>query len=149
MKKNMLTFTILIVSLFNSYGQILHPVKWSYASKRINKNAAIIFIKATINGNWHIYSLDQRDGGPVKTSIEFFLSPSFTLEGNVSEPQPVSIYDKTFAMDVHFFEKSVVFRQKIRLTAKTAVVKGQIGFMACNNKKCLPEDEVNFKIPIN
>ena len=44
--------TILIVAVFlicaTSFAQILKPVKWSYASKRINDNEAIVFIKATM-----------------------------------------------------------------------------------------------------
>ena len=49
---------ILIVAVFlicaTSFAQILKPVKWSYASKRINDNEAIVFIKATMEKGWHI-----------------------------------------------------------------------------------------------
>jgi hypothetical protein len=47
--------------------QVLSPVKWSYAAKKISQNEADIYLKATIDDGWHIYSTAQKDGGPIKT----------------------------------------------------------------------------------
>jgi Disulphide bond corrector protein DsbC len=127
-------------------AQILHPVHWSYAAKKIGKNEAVIFIKATIDDGWHIYSVNQKDGGPVKTSFTFLPSKSYRLLGDVDEPVPVTKYEKTFSMDVHYFEKSVIFKQKVQLTSSDAVVSGTIAFMTCNEQKCLPPDEINFHV---
>ena len=70
--------TILFVTAFlicgTSFAQILQPVKWSYASKRINDNEVIVFIKATMEKGWHIYSQTVRDGGPEATSFSFSAS---------------------------------------------------------------------------
>ena len=52
-------------------------------------------------------------------------------------------------MDVHYFEKSVVFQQKIRVNKKGFVLKGKLNFMVCNDQKCLPPEDVTFAIPIN
>jgi len=49
-------------------------------------------------------------------------------------------------MDVQYFEKSVVFQQKIKLTSGQQIVKGTIQFMACNSKQCLPPDDVDFTV---
>jgi len=129
-------------------AQILHPVHWSYGAKKISKNEALVFIKAEIDGNWHIYSVNQEDGGPIKTSFEFTPSNDFQLIGKVSEPKPITKFEKTFAMDVHYFQKSVIFRQKVMLTSKDVVVRGKVSFMTCNDEKCLPPDELEFSIPI-
>jgi len=63
MKKIILTVVVFLICA-TSFAQILKPVKWSYASKRINDNEAIVFIKATMEKGWHIYSQTVRDGGP-------------------------------------------------------------------------------------
>jgi hypothetical protein len=131
-----------------SLAQILHPVHWSYAAKKISKTEAVIFIKATIDEGWHIYSVKQKDGGPKKTSFSFTPSKFFTLIDSVSEPTPITKYEKVFSMDVHYFEKAVIFRQKIRMKTDQAKVRGKIDFMTCNDEKCLPPDEVEFQIPI-
>jgi hypothetical protein len=51
-------------------------------------------------------------------------------------------------MNVNYFEKVVVFQQKVMLTSKDAVVRGKISFMTCNDQKCLPPDEVTFRIQV-
>jgi DsbC/DsbD-like thiol-disulfide interchange protein len=51
-------------------------------------------------------------------------------------------------MDVSYFEKSVVFQQKIKLKGKEATIKGQLEYMTCNDKQCLPPDDVEFSIPV-
>ena len=58
-------------------------------------------------------------------------------------------YEPTFKMDVAYFEKSVIFQQKIKLkTAGATVVKGTLEYMTCNDHKCLPPDDIDFSIPI-
>lgn len=141
---------IIIVQMFtaHTYAQILHPVHLMYASKKINNKEAYVFIKAKIDGGWHIYSVNQQDGGPQKTTIEFSNSGDYKLIGPIKEPTALTKFEKVFSMDVHFFEKSVIFSQKISLKAKTVMVVGTVKFMCCNDHQCLPPEEVNFKIPV-
>jgi thiol:disulfide interchange protein DsbD len=52
-------------------------------------------------------------------------------------------------MDVTYFEKSVVFQQKIKLkSANATAVKGQLEYMTCNDQKCLPPEDIDFSIPL-
>jgi len=139
---------VLIVFFSTANCQILQPVHWSYGAKKISKTEAIIFIKAQIDDGWHIYSVNQAEGGPVKTTISFEAPPGYELIGGIYEPTPIVKYEKVFSMDVHYFEKAVIFHQKVMLTSKDAVVSGKVSFMACNHQKCLPPDEVEFHIPI-
>lgn len=137
-----------MASPFQSPAQILHPVKWSYAAKAIGPNEAIIFLKATIDDGWHIYSANQKDGGPVKTSFVFRPSAAYVLEGGIMEPQPVTKYEKSFEMDVSYFERQVIFQQKIRLNTKQLIVNGTLKYMVCNDRQCLPPETVSFSIPV-
>ncbi|WP_341871380.1 hypothetical protein [Spirosoma oryzicola] len=52
-------------------------------------------------------------------------------------------------MEVSYFEKEVIFQQKVKLTGKSPqVVKGTIEYMVCNDKQCLPPDEIPFSVSI-
>lgn len=147
MRKLILMATVMVMSI-SAYAQIEAPVKWSYAAKKTSPTEAVVFLKATIEDNWHIYSLNVKDGGPIKTSFTFAKSPEYTLVGKPSEPKPITKYEKTFSMNVSYFEKEVVFQQKIKLNPGASVVKGKLEYMTCNDHKCLPPEDIEFSIPL-
>ena len=144
--KKLIAILPLLVLCFYSHSQILTPVKWSYASKKINKNEAVLFVKADIDKGWHIYS--QQDKGPVKTSIKFTKDNSYLPVGKTIEPTPVSKYEPLLSQTLQYFEQSVVFQQKIKLKQSQVLVKGSLHFIVCNDKHCLPPEDVNFNISI-
>jgi len=148
MKKAILVLVIFLMSAA-AYAQIESPVKWSYAAKKISSTEAVLFLRATIDDGWHIYALNLKEGGPIKTSFSFTPSKEYSLDGKTVEPTPVTKYEPNFKMDVTYFEKSVTFQQKIKLkSANAAVVKGKLEYMTCNDKKCLPPEDVDFSIPL-
>jgi len=148
MKKLMALAVALVISA-GAFAQIEAPVKWSYASKRLSNTEAVVFLKATMQKGWHIYSMDVKDGGPIKTSFTFSPSKEYGLIGKTVEPKPVTRYEKAFSMDVSYFENSVVFQQKVHLKSpKASVVKGKLEYMTCNDMKCLPPEDVDFSIPV-
>jgi hypothetical protein len=51
-------------------------------------------------------------------------------------------------MNVSYFENSVVFQQKVKLNAKSSIVKGKVEFMVCDDKQCLPPEEVEFSVAV-
>jgi DsbC/DsbD-like thiol-disulfide interchange protein len=130
------------------HAQILTPVKWAYGFKKTGKQEAVIFIKATIDEGWHVYSQTVKEGGPVKTTFTFAASKAYTLVGKTQEPTPVTRYEKAFTMNVSFFEKSVIFQQKVKLKTGQAVVKGTLEYMTCNDKQCLPPETVEFSVAV-
>ncbi|ARS40663.1 sugar transporter [Sphingobacteriaceae bacterium GW460-11-11-14-LB5] len=148
MKK--ITFLLCAICLISisAYSQILKPVTWSYAAKRTSATTATLFIKATVDQGWHLYSQFVKDGGPVKTTFTFPSSGTYSLVGYTTEPKAVTKYESTFKMDVSYFEKSVIFQQKVKLKGKTATVKGSVEFMVCDDKQCLPPEQVDFSIPV-
>ncbi|CDS93185.1 sugar transporter [Mucilaginibacter rubeus] len=131
-----------------SFGQMLKPVKWSYASKRISDKEAVLFIKAKIDDGWHIYSQTVPENGPQPTIFSFTTSKSYQLNGKVLAAKPVVKHDETFNMDVGYYKNSVVFQQKIKLAENAPTVKGTLTYMVCNDLQCLPPEEVYFNIPV-
>lgn len=150
MKKIIITsLLILYCFVYAAKAQILTPVKWSYGAKKLSKTEAVIFLKATIDDDWHLYSQTVPDGGPVKTSFSFDHSKAYTLVGTTQEPKPISRFEQVFGIKVSFFEKEVIFQQKIKLNANGPVtVKGSLEYMTCNDEKCLPPEDISFAIPI-
>jgi len=150
MKKEDLIKYILLASLLAGsstlYAQVLQPVKWSYAAKKTRNDDAVVFLKTEIEDGWHIYSTRQKDDGPVKTSFTFKPLTGYSLQGKISEPMPVTKYEPSFAMNVHYFERSAIFQQKIKLKQTQVEVKGQLKFMVCNDQKCLPPEDLDFNI---
>lgn len=148
MKKiTFLGFAILLLSM-PTFSQILKPVTWSYAARRTGATTATIYLKATIDQGWHMYSQYLKDGGPVKTTFTFPASKEYSLVGKTIEPKAVSKFEPTFKMNVGFFENSVIFQQKIKLTSKSTVVKGTVEFMVCDDKQCLPPEDIDFTVTV-
>lgn len=148
MKKVILVCTMLLFTVLGASAQIENPVTWSYAQKKISNTEAVVYIKATIQDGWHIYSQTVKPGGPVKTTIKFNPSKEFTKVGVTAEPKPLSKFEKVFDMNVGYFTKEVVFQQKIKLNKPTALVSGTVEFMVCDESKCLPPDEVKFSVQV-
>ncbi|HEY8783614.1 MAG TPA: protein-disulfide reductase DsbD domain-containing protein [Mucilaginibacter sp.] len=148
MKKIIIVIAALVIS-FGAFAQIEAPVKWSYAAKKVSSTEAVVFLRATIDPGWHIYSQNVKDGGPIKTSFTFTPSREYSMIGKTAEPKPATKYEDAFKMDVSYFENSVTFQQKIRLKSpKVSAVKGKLEYMTCNDKKCLPPEDIDFSIPL-
>ncbi len=147
-KVALLAVVILFGAVTGVSAQILQPVKWQFAAKKLANDEAMLFIKATIDEGWTIYSQHLEDGGPVKTTISFTPSGDYSLVGKTAEPKPKTKHEEVFGMDVAYFDKEVVFQQKVKLKKGATTVKGAVEFMACDAHQCLPPDEVPFSVAI-
>jgi len=148
MKRTLAAAVTLILFATQLKAQILTPVTWSYGAKKISATEAVVFLKATIEDGWHVYSQFVKEGGPIKTSFTFNPSGSYSLIGKTMEPKPIKRMEKVFGMEVGYFEKSVIFQQKIRIKKGQAVIKGTLEYMTCNDQKCLPPSSEQFSIPV-
>jgi len=146
--KNLFLFAVALLFSMTASSQILKPVKWSYAAKKTSKTEATLYLKASIEEGWHLYSQNIPDGGPVKTSFKFTPAKTYKLNGKTIEPKPIVKFEKAFDMNVGYFENSVIFQQKIKLTGANATVKGTLEFMVCDDSQCLPPETVEFSIPV-
>lgn len=88
MKKITILFCAICLISLSAYSQILKPVTWSYAAKKTGPNTATVFIKASVDQGWHLYSQFVKDGGPVKTTFSFPASGVYTLVGKTMNQKP-------------------------------------------------------------
>ncbi len=136
----------LLLFLFSTPFFAQDIVTWDLSYDKQDKS---LHIKASIKDGWHLYSQHiDNSVGPVPTSFTFKSSNDFQLFGQVEEPTPVKKYDENFEATLDFFEKEVIFKQKINLE-KNTLLEGTVTFMVCNETMCLPPVDHKFKIELN
>jgi len=123
---------------------ILEPIKWAFSAERKSATEAELYFTATLDKGWHLYSQDVPEFGPIPTSFSFTDLGGAKLKGKVSEPKAIEEMDPNFGMVVKYFDGSPRFVQKITLSEKATTIKGEVEFMVCDDKRCLPPDVENF-----
>ncbi|CAM1346142.1 protein-disulfide reductase DsbD domain-containing protein [Tenacibaculum crassostreae] len=144
-------FFILLLAIGSvSYAQVHDPIKWSTSVNKISDNEAELVITALIEHDWHLYSQNIPQGGPIPTLFTFNGDSRYLKKGNTSEPNGHEIDDPIFEMKIKYFDTKAVFKQKIRLkTTEKFKVKGMVEFMVCTGENCLPPKEVELTFDIN
>lgn len=146
MKKRLSIVVFCLVSAIATHAQNI--VSWKFSVTKTGKKEATLTYTATVDPTWHLYSLEQGEGGPVPTSFKLEPSDKYELIGGVVEPAPVKEINTLFMMEVGYFEKTVTFTQKVKLKKKNVAIKGKVNFMACNDMQCIPPITTPFTIDI-
>lgn len=120
-------------------------VQWHFT---FNKETKVIEMNAEIAEGWHLYSQHvQNDIGPVPTSFLFDENSAVKFIGKVNEPSPIQKYDENFEAMLDFFEKDVIFVQRVSFKKNTTIT-GAVTYMACNETMCLPPVDELFTIEL-
>ena len=126
-------------------SQIFEPVKWETSVEKISDTEYVLVSKASVDKGWHLYSQKVPEDGPIPTTFEYQLGEGVELVGNTSEEEGVTIDDKVFQMKVKYFEDTAEFRQQIKVTNKDIkTLTSEVGFMACDDEKCLAPTYVDL-----
>ena len=144
MKKLFSLLFFLCVSVI-SYAQIIEAVHWRFSVKDISGSEKELVFTANMDDGWHLYGMNIPDGGPAATTFSFDEIHGAVLDGGVtSSSRLIKKYDKQFEMELSWYEKQAVFIQKIKLTAPTFSITGNVRAMACNDQSCLPPTTEEF-----
>jgi thiol:disulfide interchange protein len=146
MKKVLLfTLFLFLATIFTANAQIQQPVKWSFDSKKINNEEFDLVLTADIEKGWHVYATDTVKDGPIPTSFKFKSSGEYELAGKLGMPKAIEEFDKVLEMELRYFEHKAIFKQRIKMkTDRPFQVSGELEFMACNDRSCLPPELVEF-----
>lgn len=148
MKKIYLFLALLVP--FTLLGQIYDPVQWSFSAESLGDNEYNVVLKAQIEAGWHIYSQNLNGEGPIPTTFQFAEDSKYERIGDVMEGEAIVHYDNAFGIELNYFEKEAIFTQKVKVLGNEPVtVKGELGFMVCNDGMCLPPTQVEFDINID
>ena len=148
MKKFVLGMCLMMFAVLVN-AQISNPVKWTYTAKKIADKTYELHLTATIDGNWHMYAQDPGEG-PEPTVISFTANPLLKFDGKVKEIGKLEkSYDNNFKSVLKYYSKKVDFVQKVKVKSSIAtVIKGNVNFMVCNDRQCLPPRDVPFTINV-
>lgn len=125
----------------------LRPVHWSLvggARKRVVTMGRTIpiTVQADIAKGWHIYSLNQKPGGPIPLRIELAGSSDVVIRGLINAPRPERTMDKNFGIETELYSGSPRFTIPVgvagRATVGTRRFQIAARYQVCSDKLCLP-----------
>ena len=141
---------ILLLLSFNSFAQILNPVKWDIRAEKVSATEYDLIFSANIDQEWAIYSQFVGNDGPLPTVFSFIESSDYLIVGNTQEKDlnRVSKYDEVFEMVVTKFFDKAIFSQRIDIVKSSSnfKIQGNIEFMTCDDTRCTYEPDNTFVI---
>lgn len=128
---------------------ILEPVKWTFELEEKGDNRYVFVARAEIDDTWHLYSqhLESFDG-PLPTEFIFEQVDGLKMIGGVEEPEPITKYDPVFEMELSYFDNEAEFRQEFEDTGGLVALTGSVGFMACDDQRCVFPDPEEFNLTL-
>jgi hypothetical protein len=135
--KNSFQFLVLfaILLLSSVHAEETSALRWRFELApvaRANDTAELILI-ADIDPHSLVYSSDfKSDIGPQPTAINFSKSEGIEPVGPIVSVEPKRKKDKTWDIELGYFETRAEFRQKIKILRKEYLVRGTIAGQLCN-----------------
>jgi len=139
----------------NAYAAPKSPAQWHIktvpaAAKAGTKIA--ITVSGQIDPGWHLYALEEPEGGPIATVIGLTEGDSADLL-SVDESKPIVIDDPLFHLRTGFFRGTADFTLHLRVdpSAKPGLnpLHVLIRFQSCNDQVCLPPHTDTVEVPLN
>ena len=145
------TLFILFTLLFSLTAMAQqNPVHFSVQQKQVSPTEVEVIFTAKIDQGWHVYSTNLPADGPTSASLHVDKAEGVTPVGKLTtRGKELNVYDKTFEMKLRYFENSVGFVQRYKITAKIYSIKGYLEYGACNDEMCLPPTQVEFNFKGN
>ncbi|MFA8434374.1 MAG: cytochrome c biogenesis protein CcdA [Marinifilaceae bacterium] len=141
MKKKLLSLFLgfFLISLMGIQAQILETVSWKFTTEKVSEDELNLVFTATIDKEWHMYSQNFPDGGPIRLGFNFKESSFYRRIGKVQEiTKAQKEFDSIFEMDVEYFAGTAVLKQKIKLlTDKAFVISGDMEYQTCREGECV------------
>ena len=144
MKRIMTVATLMLVSIL-AMAQMQTPVHFSVSQKQVSPSEVDVIFTGKIDKGWHVYSTGLPDDGPISATLTSEASEGAKAEGKLkAQGKEISQFDNLFGMKLRFFENSVSFVQRYKLTAEKYHIKGFLEYGACNDQSCSPPTQVEF-----
>lgn len=132
--KQLFTGILSLIIAMSSFAA--EHVSWTYKLIGDKTSDPAVEITASIDPGFHLYSLDNPEGGA--GALEFH----FTTEGCKLSGTPkankayTKAYNDIFEVNEHFYSGTVKFTQKIKPTAANYKIKLEINGQVCDDQGC-------------
>ena len=142
-------FRIILILMFAGMAsvcdaQMSNPAQFTQKFNKLSDTAAEIVFTGNISSGWHVYGPNVT-GGPTPASFRAEKLVGATLDGPLrAEGREIKKYEDMFDVDVSYYENSVKFVQKLKLTGGKYEVEGYLMYGACNDQSCAPPKKVEF-----
>lgn len=130
------------------------PVQWrasAAAGQPVVAGAAFgVNVLATIAPGWHLYAMDEPEGGPIPTEFTAAEGPFELL--SVEGDRAVRRVEPATGELTSFYQGRARFalRLRVRPDAATGVqdLDVRVRYQACNERMCLPPRSEQLRIPV-
>ncbi len=145
MKQKTIGVLLLLFVVAQVMAQMAMPVHFSVKQQQTSPDVVDVVFSATIDKGWHVYSTNLPDGGPTSATFHDEGSTGAKPQGALQpKGREISEDDKIFEMKVRYFEQSVSFVQRYKVTDEKYHIKGYLEYGACNDQMCMPPTTVEF-----
>jgi len=108
-----------------------------------------LFVTGTIKPGWHIYSVTQAPGGPVKTIITVDAGPQYRVVGDpVPLTPPEKKSDPYVKVPIEEHHGTIVWRLPVEIAAGTdstkLEIRGKVKAQVCDPNTCTPPTDFPF-----
>ncbi|MFL5639466.1 MAG: protein-disulfide reductase DsbD N-terminal domain-containing protein [Gemmatimonadaceae bacterium] len=143
----LLWLPLLVGSVASSHRVSLRPVTWTVVGGSAPRSVVAgrsvpITLQADIAKGWHIYSLNQKSGGPIPLRLGLLGAADVLVRGVISGPKPERIFDKNFGIETELYSGRALFAVPVAVPSNspTGIRRFQIGarYQVCSDKLCLP-----------
>ena len=136
---------LLAVIAIAASAQMQDPVHFSVSQKKVAPDEIEVTFSGKIDAGWHVYSTALPADGPISATITTEKNEGAAPKGSLGHRgKEINQYDNMFGMNLRFFENSITFYQRYKLTGKTYHVKGYLEYGSCNDEMCMPPTQVEF-----
>ena len=151
MKKFFVLAAVVTVMVGAAVAQIMKPVKWEITLKKVSEGVYDVVCKATIDKGWHLYDTKLPEGGPLPTTfnVDEEESSNVELDGEFkATTEALTEQSEAFNMELKYFENTVTFVQRVKVTEGTGKIVGYVEYMACSGGQCIPPAEEEFEFEL-
>ncbi|MBO7479689.1 MAG: thioredoxin family protein [Bacteroidales bacterium] len=146
MKKTILLLCCLFLGCISLAGQ---SVVWSATSSEVKDGLYSIEVTAVIPSGWHIYDLEDYEGGPNPTTLTFTLPKGAEFAGEMTvSKEPVKYHDEIFGMEIGYWDGVVTFTRQVAYKGKAVRGTIDLEWMMCNDTSCSPPQDEQLKFTL-
>lgn len=150
MKRTISALYLLLATFFVMFAQQETPITWGASVRMTSENQGIVYIRATIEPGWHLYSTTIPKGGPKPTSFSFESSKGVKFSEPVkAKSKVIEKLDPQFGINLSFYEESALFTRTFTIDpgVNNAEINVTVSFMGCNDQTCLPPNKAVLSVP--
>jgi len=144
-----------VLAVFVAFGlcvpaeaQKLNPIHWKFELKPASAapgGHVLGRLTATMDDEWHLYSLSTPKGGPIASTVSLADSPAIASY-KIYQPQPVRKLDPNFGIETETFGKEVAFLFDIAVSPSASggpvELTANARYQSCTDRQCLPPRRV-------